>query len=193
MGAGVFAFLPSAIYFVMAPLSVSLALWLGFAAAFALTLTHFGHTGMVRSFDAAGFVLFGVMALYAAFFAPGAAASEISILLEPVFLAVILWSMSVNRPFTAAYSWLKRKHDPDVIIKAHTLLTSVWATTFALLTGIDCMTEVAHILPPGWASVLDVAVFAAMLTFTWRFGLYIDSRRGHVMLIKRWYSPWRLW
>jgi hypothetical protein len=47
----VLAFLPSAIYYVMAPLSLSLALWLAFAAAFAVGLRYFGATGTVRIFD----------------------------------------------------------------------------------------------------------------------------------------------
>lgn len=182
---GVFAFLPSAIYFVMAPLSVSLALWGAFAAAFALALTDFGRTGRLRLFDAAGLVLYFITAFYAAFIAPSAAASETSIVIIPGLLLTILWSMAAGRPFTSQYHWLARKHEPDLIIKAHTLLTALWATTFAGLGALNAMTVVLHILPPGWANVLGLLIFAAMLTFTWRFGLYIDSHRGRIPLLTR--------
>lgn len=174
------ALLPSAVYYVMAPLSVSLALWLAFAAAFAVGLRYFGATGSVRVFDAAGLVLFGVMAIYDGFVQPETAAPGTSVVLEGGLLAAILWSMAIRRPFTTQYRWLKTQHEPGFIIRAHTLLTAFWATTFAGLAAIDCLTVIYHILAPGWASVLDVILFGAMLSFTWQLGLYIDKRRGKI-------------
>lgn len=179
------AFLPSAIYFVMAPLSVSLALWLAFAAAFAIGLSFFGHTRKIRVFDGAGLMLFGVLALYDGFVQPGTPAADTSIVVETGLLLAILWSMAAQRPFTSQYSWLKRTEAPDVLIRAHTLLTSLWATTFAALAGIDALTVVVHILAPGWASVLGLLLFGAMLTFTWQAGLYIDKARGNVPFLGR--------
>lgn len=169
----------------MAPLSVSLALWAAFAAAFALSLSHFGHTGHLRLFDAAGAVLYAVTAFYAAFVAPGAAAAETSIVIVPGLLAAIIWSMASGRPFTAEYPWLARKHDPDVIIRAHTILTALWATLFAALALIVSLTVVLHSLPPGWTNVLSLLLFVAMLIFTWRGGLYIDNHRGRIPLLMR--------
>jgi len=181
----VLAFLPSAIYFVMAPLSVSLALWLAFAAAFAVGLSFFGHTGRIRVFDAAGLVLFGALALYDGFVQPGTAAADTSIVLETGLLLTILWSMAANQPFTTQYRWLKQQADPAIQVKVHTLLTSLWATAFAALAGIDALTVVAHILAPGWASVLGLLLFGATLTFTWQFGLYIDKARGNIPFLGR--------
>lgn len=179
------AFLPSAIYFVMAPLSVSLALWLAFAAAFAIALTFFGATRSIRIFDAAGLLLFAVMALYNGFVQPGTPVADTSIVLEGGFLLTILWSMATHRPFTVQYRWLSGRHEPELLIRAHTLLTAVWATTFAAMAGIDALTVVLHILAPGWASVAGLLLFAAMLTFTWQCGLYIDRGRATIPFSRR--------
>jgi len=179
------AFLPSAIYFVMAPLSVSLGLWLAFAAAFAVGLGFFGATGKIRIFDAAGLILFGVMALYDGFVQPGTPAADTSIVLEGGLLAAILWSMAARQPFTTQYRWLKARHEPELLIRAHTLLTSFWASVFAAMAGIDSLTVAAHILAPGWASVLGLLLFAGALTFTWQSGLYIDRAQGPILFLRR--------
>jgi len=181
----VLAFLPSAVYYVMAPLSVSLALWLAFAAAFAVGLRYFGATGSVRVFDAAGLILFGVMAIYDGFVQPETAAPGTNLVLESGLLATILWSMAIRRPFTTQYRWLTAAHEPGFIIRAHTLLTALWATTYAGLAVIDCMTVVYHILAPAWASVLDFILVAAMLSFTWQLGVYIDKRPGKIPFLGR--------
>lgn len=172
------AFLPSAVYYVMAPLSVSLALWLAFAGAFAVGLRYFGATGSVRVFDAAGLVLFGVMALYDGFVEPETAVAPTSLVIAGGLLLAILWSMAVRKPFTTQYRWLNAVHEPSFIIGAHTLLTALWASIYASLVAIDCLTVVYHLLSAAWASVLDLVLFGAMLTFTWQSGLYIDKRRG---------------
>ncbi|MDR3526886.1 MAG: hypothetical protein P4L57_06365 [Rhizomicrobium sp.] len=180
------AFLPSAVYYVMAPLSVSLALWLAFAAAFAVGLRYFGATGSVRLFDAAGLVLFGVMAIYDGFVQPETAAPGTNLVLEGGLLAAILWSMAIRKPFTTQYRWLTGPHEPGFLVRAHTLLTALWATTYAGLAAIDCLTVVYHILAPAWASVLDFLLLAAMLTFTWQLGVYIDKRRGKIPFLGKW-------
>lgn len=179
------AFLPSAIYFVMAPLSVSLALWLAFAAAFTVGLRHFGATRQIRLFDITGLILFAALALYEGFVQAGAPATETSIVLAGGLLLAILWSMATNRPLTIQYRWLQKDHDPALLIHAHTLLTALWATTFAGISGLDFLSVSAHILDPGWVNILSLVLFAVMLTFTWRFGLYIDERRGNIPLLRR--------
>jgi hypothetical protein len=176
----VLAFLPSLIYFVMAPLSVSLALWLGFAAAFAVGTRAFGASRTVRVFDASGLTLFCALALYAAFVQPDFGPAEAGLVLETGLLTAILWSMAVRQPFTIQYRWLRAQHDPVIIARAHTLLTAVWATCYAAMAAINAVSVILHQLSPGWAGVAGIAVFAATLTFTWQFGVYIDSRGGTI-------------
>jgi hypothetical protein len=179
------AFLPSLIYLVLAPLSVSLALWLAFAAAFAIGIQAFGASRSVRVFDATGLVLFGALALYTAFVDTDFGDTRTALVLEAGFLTAILWSMASRQPFTAQYRWLKARLEPEVVARAHTLLTSIWATTYAVMAAISAMSVVLHKLAPGWAGVLGLVMFAATLTFTWQFGAYIDRRGGAFALFGR--------
>ena len=176
------AFLPSLFFFVMAPLSVSLALWLGFAAAFAVGIRAFGASRTIRIFDASGLALFGVLALYAAFVEPDFGPAAAGLVLETGLLATILCSMAIRQPFTVQYRWLKAPHDPILVARAHTLLTAVWASCYAVMAAINAVSVILHQLSPGWAGIAGLVVFAATLTFTWQFGAYIDRRGGNAPL-----------
>lgn len=172
------AFLPSLAFIVMAPLSVSLALWLGFAAAFAVGIQAFGASRTIRVFDASGLTLFSALALYAGFVEPDFGPAEAGLVLETGLLTTILWSMAIRRPFTIQYRWLKAPHDPISVVRSHTLLTAIWATCYAVMAAINAISVLMHQLSPGWAGVGGLVVFAATLTFTWQFGVYIDRRSG---------------
>lgn len=178
------AFLPSLVFFVIAPLSVSLALWLGFAAAFAVAIRAFGATRKMRLFDLGGLILFGTLALYTVFAPSDFSSAEAGLVLEAGLLATILWSMAKQRPFTAEYGWLKRQHDPQLVIRAHRLLTSAWATCYAVLAGIGALSALLNLLSPGWAAALWLLVFTATLVFTWQSGAYIDKYGGNIPLLK---------
>lgn len=179
------AFLPSLIYFVMAPLSVSLALWLAFAAAFAVGIRAFGASRSVRVFDACGLVLFGALALYTGFVEPDFGPAKAGLVVEIGLLAAILWSMATRQPFTAQYHWLKAEHEPRTAARAHILLTAIWATCYAAAAAVSALSVVMHRLSSGWAGVLSLLAFVAALTFTWQFGTYIDKRAGNGLLLGR--------
>jgi hypothetical protein len=180
-----FAFVPCLIYFVIAPVSVSLGLWLAFSAAFALGIRAFIATGALRVFDAAGLALFGALALYDGFVQPGSTVAPTSLAIETGLLVTALWSMSVSQPFTAQYRLTRRQHDPGLMSRAHTLLTALWSTCFALMAAAAAGTVILHRLSPIWANGLGLLAFVAMLTFTWQFGVYIDKRSGNIPLLGR--------
>lgn len=179
------AFLPSLVFFLMAPLSVSLALWLGFAAAFAVGIHAFGTMRVVRVFDFCGLVLFGALALYTGFVQSDFGPAESALVLDAGFLAAILYSMAARRPFTTQYHWLTAEHPPEVLVRAHTLMTALWASAYAAMGGICAISVVEHRLLPVWAGILELVIFLAALTFTWRFGAYIDKRGGHILFLRR--------
>ena len=180
-----FAFLPSLVYFVMAPLSVSLALWLAFAAAFAVGIHAFGAMRIVRIFDVCGLILFGALALYTGFVEADFGPADAALVMEAGFLVAILWSMAARQPFTMQYAWLKTELEPRAALRAHTLLTAAWATAYAAMAAISALAVVLHRLAPGWSGVLGLLVFAATLAFTWRFGVYIDKRGGNLPRLRR--------
>jgi hypothetical protein len=174
MGNTMQAFLPSLAFFVIAPLSVSLALWLAFAAAFAISLSAFGATRSIRLFDGANFLLFGVLALYTAFVDAEFGPSHTALVLDCGLLAAILWSMAKRKPFTTQYRWLHWPEAPEVAARAHILLTSIWASAYAAMAGASAGAAVLHKMSPVWSGVAGLLIFAATLTFTWQFGPYID-------------------
>lgn len=168
------AFLPSLAFFLIAPLSVSLALWLAFAAAFAIGLSAFGATRGIRLFDAASLVLFGVLALYTAFVNAEFGPTATALVLNSGLLAAILWSMAIHKPFTAQYRWRSWPQAPQVAARAHILLTSIWASAYAAMAGTSASAVVLHKMSPLISAVAGLLIFGATLTFTWQFGPYID-------------------
>jgi hypothetical protein len=170
------AFLPSLCFFLLAPVSVSLALWFAFAVAFTIGIRAFGHTRTLRIFDAAGLALFGGLAIYAGFVDTDLGPCSTALALETGLCGTILWSMAVRRPVTVQYRWLHRPAAPELAARAHLLLTSVWATAYAAMAAASAGAVVLHKMPPVWAGILGLLIFASALTFTWQFGVYIDRR-----------------
>jgi hypothetical protein len=179
------AFAPAFVYFVVAPVSVSLALWLAFAATFAAATKTFVESGRIRLFDAAGFVLFGLLALYDALFQVATTGKDISLVLEAGYLAAALWSMGAAQPFTAQYGLIPRQHDPELFWRANTMLSAVWATTFGFMAAADAATTILHRLSPLWGTGFGLAAFALALTFTWQFRLYMGRRAGLIPVLRK--------
>lgn len=178
-----FAFVPSLFYFVMAPVSVSVGLWLAFSAAFAVGIHSFVQTRKLRLFDAAGLALYGPLALYEGFIRPGSTVAETSLVVECGLLAAALWSMSVSQPFTAAYRITRYQPDPAQLARVHTLLTALWTTCFAAMAGLDAGSVILHRLSTTWSNGLALLAYAGTLAFTWQFGVYIDKHRGNIPVL----------
>jgi hypothetical protein len=174
------AFVPPLAYFVVAPVSVSLALWLALAAAFAVGIQSFIEKGEVRLFDAAGFVLFGALAVYGALFRSATTGNDLNLAVELGYLAVAVRSLSIRQPFTAQYGLFPSLRDKTLDSRAHTVITAAWATTFALMAAADAATTVLHKLSAVWSTGFGLAAFAGALTFTWQFSIYIGRRAGSV-------------
>lgn len=175
-----FAFLPSLIYFVTAPLSVSLALWLGFAGVFAVCVRAFAATGRIRIFDLAGLILFAGLALYDGFVDIASGPAQTSLILCSGLLAAAVQSMAVRRPFTSQYGWLAATVAPDEAEEAHTFMTSLWATCFAAMIGLNAASVVFHRLAAGWANALGLVLFAATLIYMRQLGARLGTRAGRL-------------
>jgi len=181
----VLAFLPSLVYFVVAPLSVSLALWLGFAAAFAVGVRAFGAARVVRLFDVCGLALFGALALYSGFVETDIGPAETGMVLETGFAITILWSLLVGRPFTTQYRWFKAPQDERTAFRRHLAICVIWMMCYGVMATIHAAAVFGHDPTPGLAGVLGLVVFAATLTFTWQFRRAIDRRDAAVPARRR--------
>ena len=63
-------FAPFIVFALLSSVSVSLGLWLAFAAAFVITIRDFVESPTLRLLDAGGVVLLGLMALFTGFIDP---------------------------------------------------------------------------------------------------------------------------
>jgi hypothetical protein len=170
---------PLVIYSVFAPLSVSLALWLAFATAFTFAVRTFVESGTLRLLDGTGMVLFGSLALFDGFVAPGLALATLNLIAEAGLLLMSLWSLATRRPFAAQYVVVHGASGPAAA-RMNLVLTVTWAAAFAVMAGADAATSFVHRIPPGSFTVAALAALAGALTFSWQYGVYIGRRLGKV-------------
>jgi len=176
-----FAFAPFAIFRLLVGLSISLALWIAFAAAFSFGIRAFLETRALRVFDTGSVVLFGLLALYDGFIARGLQISWISLTLETGMLFIALWSLLARRPFTAQYAreLIPAGHrEPRAFARSNYMLTAVWAATFAVMAAADTVVIFVHTVSVSLAVGVGLVAFAGALTFTWRSAVLIGRSFG---------------
>ncbi|HEY0281335.1 MAG TPA: hypothetical protein VGC27_01790 [Rhizomicrobium sp.] len=174
-------FAPLVVFCVIARLSLSLALWLAFAMAFSLGIRSFLEAGILRLLDAAGMVLFGLLALYAGFIQRGIEISWVGMILETALLGLAVWSLTARRPFTAEYAGERispEQWDTPQFARAQYRLTGVWAVAFAAMAAADAQTLFLHAIAPNKTAAIGLAVLAAALIYTWQSGIQIGRRFG---------------
>lgn len=174
-------FAPLAVYLLLARLSVSLALWLAFAASFSLGVRPFLESGMPRLFDAASTALFGLLALYDGFVDPGMRIGWIGMILETGLMLTALYSLLAKAPFTARYALaqtLYEYREAPFFIRTNYLLSAVWAGAFAIMAATDALAVFVHTLPASLLAVVGLAAFAGALTFSWYTGVALGRRIG---------------
>lgn len=177
---------PFILYCVLGRLTETLSLWLAFAAAFALAIDAFVETQVVRALDMAQFVLFGALALFDAFVQPGTPAATLALVIELGLFAMAAGSLVLGRPFTARYTiTLLSRGAPATALPppAHRLLAAAWAVAFALMAVCDATTVFIHRYSPIWTSTAGLVALASVLTFTWRFGVYIGRHGGSAPIL----------
>ena len=175
------AFAPFAIFRVLVGLSVSLALWIAFAAAFSLGIRSFLETRVLRVFDSGSVVLFGLWALYDGFIERGVQISWIGLTVESGMFGIALWSLLVRRPFTAQYACdliPAGQRESPAFKRSNYVLTAVWAATFAIMAAADAVVIFLHTASISLALGTGLAAFAGALTFTWWSAVFIGRHFG---------------
>lgn len=176
-----FGLVPFAVYYVLAPLSLSLALWLAFAASFTLCIRTFVASGTIRYLDGAGLVLFGLLALYDAFIDRGATAMRTGMIVETGFFLIALWSLWMRRPFTEQYPW----YPGEASWRTKVVLAAIWAVMFAAMAGANATAVFLPTVPPVWTAGAGLAAFAVALTYTWYYAIHNGKRTGHDPILGR--------
>jgi hypothetical protein len=172
---------PFVIFFVLMRVSVSLALWGAFAAAFALCIRDFLRTGVLRALDAGSILLFGILAVYTGFFHT-LSIPAIRFAVDGSLTFLILASLAMRSPFTLQYAREQVPSDfwaTPLFIRTNYMLTAVWGIAFAVTSAADAA---ATFDPVDVSLTLCVAIglaaMSAAFLFTVRYAANMRKQAG---------------
>lgn len=133
-------FTPFILFSLLTGLSVSLALWIAFAAAFVIGIRDFLHDKTLRILDVSSLALFAVLAIWVGFIQPGLAVPAVRFIADTGLLILSAVSLARRNPFTLQYA---REEAPSEVwasasfIRANYILAAVWALAFAVMATAD--------------------------------------------------------
>ena len=165
-------FVPFIAFVVLVRLSDNLALWVAFAAAFALAMHSFLETRILRTLDVCNFALFGLLALYKGFIQPGLPLGTELLLVEGVIFALLLASLVLQRPCTLQYErepMLPPHGSAPRLVRTHSIVTGAWLAAFAIMTAADVAAALTPDIPVNIALAAGLVALAAALTFSVRY------------------------
>jgi hypothetical protein len=174
-------FVPFIVFALLSGISISLALWLAFAAAFAISIRDFLHAKMVRLLDITCLMLFAMLAIYTGFIQPSLPVQAVRMIADIVLLLLALITMARKIPFTEQYvrdELPERLWDTPLFVRATYLLSAVWAAAFLVMAVADGMATFEHYL----SFTLDIAIgliaLAGAIVFTLRYPPQLLTSRG---------------
>lgn len=165
-------FVPFIAFVVLVRLSDNLALWVAFAAAFALAMHSFLETRVLRALDLGSLALFGSLALYKGFIQPGLSLGTELLVVEGAIFAVLLASLLLQKPCTLQYARkqvAQKQESSRRLVRAHSIVTGVWLAAFAIMTAADLAAALTPQISVNIALAAGLVALAAALTFSVRY------------------------
>ncbi|HEY5339162.1 MAG TPA: hypothetical protein VIJ85_13225 [Rhizomicrobium sp.] len=165
-------FTPFILFSLLTGLSVSLALWIAFAAAFAIGIRDFLHAKTLRVLDMGCLSLFALLALYAGFIQPSLTVQAVRMIADAGLLLIALVSIALRKPFTLEYT---REDVPEdlretpLFIRANYILTAVWALAFAVMAAADTYATFNKKFPLSLDVAAGLGALALAIVFTVRY------------------------
>src|SRR6185437_7960439 len=129
----VVGFAPFILFALLSRLSVDLALWVAFAAAFVVTIRDFVESPSLRLLDAGSLVLFALLALGRGFLDPSLSLSMVHFIAELALFVLLGGSVLLRHPFSIDYARLDPREagwPPALFRKVNYLVSSIWAAAF---------------------------------------------------------------
>lgn len=178
----VLGFVPLILFAVLMSVSVDLALWVAFAAAFTLGIRSFLDTRVLKTLDAGSTVLFGGLALFKGFVAPSLPLGIVLLTVDGGLLAIMLISLILHEPFTLQYA--REQSTPELwqqpeFLRTNYIVTGVWVVALALMTAIDAAAIFTGRISLTVAIGVGLVALAGALTFSVRYTVYTRGRAGH--------------
>ncbi|HEV2653218.1 MAG TPA: hypothetical protein VGU69_18285 [Rhizomicrobium sp.] len=178
----VLGFVPFILFAVLMGLSVDLALWVAFAAAFTLGIRSFLDTRVLKTLDAGSTALFGSLALFKGFVAPSLPLGIVLLAVDGGLLAVMLISLVLHEPFTLQYAREQATpelwQEPD-FLRTNYVVTGVWVLALALMTAIDAAAIFTGRISLTVAVGAGLVALAGALTFSARYTAYTRGGSPH--------------
>jgi hypothetical protein len=172
-------FAPFILFALLMSVSVSLALWAAFAAAFAIGIRDFAHSKTLRMLDVGSAILFGGLALYTGFIQPSLSLQAVRLVVDGGLFAIAILSIVLRNPFTLAYA---REQVPSALwatplfIRTNYIISAVWALAFAIMALADAMATANQALPLSLDVAAGLAALGLAIIFTVRYPAYVRER-----------------
>jgi hypothetical protein len=177
----VVGFAPFILFTILSRLSVDLALWVAFAAAFVVTIRDFVESPSLRLLDAGSFALFALLALGRGFLDPGLSLAAVRFIAALSLLLLLGLPLALKRPFSADYARLDPREagwPPALFLRVNVLVSGAWVAGFAVMTGADGAVALDADLPLYGSIAVSVIALAAAVTFTLRYPAHAAKKAG---------------
>ena len=178
----VLGFVPFILFAVLMGLSVDVALWVAFAAAFTLGIRSFLDTRVLKTLDAGSTILFGGLALFKGFVAPSLPLGTVLLAVDGGLLTIMLISLILHEPFTLQYA--RQQAMPELwrepgFLRTNYVVTGVWVLALALMTAIDAAAIFTGRISLTVAVGVGLVALAGALTFSARYTAYTRGGSPH--------------
>lgn len=175
--ATLFGFTPFIIFSLVTLLSLSLGIWLAFAAAFVITIRDFVETPRLRALDGANLLIFGGLALVGGFVDPNLRLLLARLAVEAALFALALLSIARSRPLSLAYHRAGARDRYARLWRTHLLITAAWALATLMMGIADAVTLSAPNISISGDFAFGLAALGTVIVFTLRFP-HRPSRSG---------------
>jgi hypothetical protein len=164
-------FTPFILFSLLTGLSVSLALWAAFAAAFVIGIRDFLHDKTLRILDVGSLALFALLAIYAGFIQPSLTVPAVRMIADIGLFFPAVISILMRNPFTLQYA---REETPSEMwasaqfVRANYVLAAIWALAFAVMATADGYATFNRKFPFSLDVATGLAALALAIVFTVR-------------------------
>lgn len=176
-------FAPFIVFALLTGVSVSLALWAAFSAAFVITIRDFVQSPTLRVLDAGSTALFGFLALYAGFIQPSLSIQAVRLVVDSGLFVIAAASIAIRNPFTLQYAREqvpKELWDNPLFLRTNYIITGVWTAAFAVMMGADTITTFTPHIPLTLDVAAGLAALAGAIVFTVRYPAYVRAHAGEL-------------
>ena len=168
----VVGFAPFILFTILSRLSVDLALWVAFAAAFVVTIRDFVESPSLRLLDAGSFALFALLALGRGFLDPNLSLAAVRFIAALSLFLLLGLPLVLKRPFSVDYARLDEREagwSPVLFLRVNALVSGAWVAAFAVMAAADGAVAFDAELPLYGSIAISVVALAAAVTFTLRY------------------------